>query len=109
SPCPVVARYPHILSCLSFPTRPSSDLIRGEIVGRNTVFCFIGEFTIALIDKQPSSGVSFPFSGITCQVSKKQIHQTIIVGIESRSEEHTSERQSRENLVCRLLLEKKKK
>src|SRR5690606_22622386 len=28
---------------------------------------------------------------------------------ESRSEEHTSELQSRENLVCRLLLEKKKK
>src|SRR5690606_23346803 len=29
--------------------------------------------------------------------------------IEMRSEEHTSELQSRENLVCRLLLEKKKK
>src|SRR5436309_15031701 len=28
---------------------------------------------------------------------------------EQRSEEHTSELQSRENLVCRLLLEKKKK
>src|SRR5690606_40088152 len=28
--------------------------------------------------------------------------------IEQRSEEHTSELQSRENLVCRLLLEKKK-
>ena len=27
----------------------------------------------------------------------------------SRSEEHTSELQSRENLVCRLLLEKKKR
>src|SRR5436309_8786096 len=30
-------------------------------------------------------------------------------GIATRSEEHTSELQSRENLVCRLLLEKKKK
>src|SRR5690606_40006484 len=30
------------------------------------------------------------------------------LGIEIRSEEHTSELQSRENLVCRLLLEKKK-
>src|SRR5436309_11481693 len=29
--------------------------------------------------------------------------------LSSRSEEHTSELQSRENLVCRLLLEKKKK
>src|SRR5690606_40687691 len=31
-----------------------------------------------------------------------------ITGTNSRSEEHTSELQSRENLVCRLLLEKKK-
>src|SRR5207302_7039311 len=30
------------------------------------------------------------------------------VAISARSEEHTSELQSRENLVCRLLLEKKK-
>src|SRR5688572_31642570 len=30
-------------------------------------------------------------------------------GAESRSEEHTSELQSQSNLVCRLLLEKKKK
>src|SRR5690606_39408987 len=29
-------------------------------------------------------------------------------GLDARSEEHTSELQSRENLVCRLLLEKKK-
>src|SRR5690606_40854405 len=31
------------------------------------------------------------------------------LGDSGRSEEHTSELQSRENLVCRLLLEKKKK
>src|SRR5207302_9215637 len=31
------------------------------------------------------------------------------VAVSFRSEEHTSELQSRENLVCRLLLEKKKK
>src|SRR5690606_41567927 len=31
------------------------------------------------------------------------------VMIERRSEEHTSELQSRENIVCRLLLEKKKR
>src|SRR2546430_12826986 len=30
-------------------------------------------------------------------------------GVEDRSEEHTSELQSQSNLVCRLLLEKKKK
>src|SRR5690349_23194811 len=32
----------------------------------------------------------------------------LIVAIERRSEEHTSELQSRRDLVCRLLLEKKK-
>src|SRR5690606_1756854 len=32
-----------------------------------------------------------------------------LLALEGRSEEHTSELQSRENLVCRLLLEKKKK
>src|SRR5436309_8244999 len=35
--------------------------------------------------------------------------RTVRARIEDRSEEHTSELQSRENLVCRLLLEKKKK
>src|SRR5207302_6903789 len=33
----------------------------------------------------------------------------LVMSLTSRSEEHTSELQSRENLVCRLLLEKKKK
>src|SRR3712207_8106975 len=33
----------------------------------------------------------------------------LLGGIEGRSEEHTSELQSRQYLVCRLLLEKKKK
>src|SRR5690606_40615178 len=32
-----------------------------------------------------------------------------VVGVGWRSEEHTSELQSRENLVCRLLLEKRKR
>src|SRR5690606_22252822 len=32
----------------------------------------------------------------------------VVAGLSARSEEHTSELQSRENLVCRLLLEKKK-
>src|SRR5690606_40137579 len=36
-------------------------------------------------------------------------HVTVEMVDERRSEEHTSELQSRENLVCRLLLEKKKK
>src|SRR5690606_39923959 len=37
------------------------------------------------------------------------ISDPLVVIATRRSEEHTSELQSRENLVCRLLLEKKKK
>src|SRR2546427_6773718 len=33
----------------------------------------------------------------------------VLLGVDLRSEEHTSELQSQSNLVCRLLLEKKKK
>src|SRR2546422_7846996 len=36
-------------------------------------------------------------------------HHLGMIGTESRSEEHTSELQSRLHLVCRLLLEKKKR
>src|SRR3712207_8149757 len=35
--------------------------------------------------------------------------ERVVIGTSSRSEEHTSELQSRQYLVCRLLLEKKKK
>src|SRR5690554_7484553 len=35
-------------------------------------------------------------------------HAGLVIGVEQRSEEHTSELQSRPHLVCRLLLEKKK-
>src|SRR5690606_40664755 len=47
--------------------------------------------------------------GITADVAahrRSQHHAGHVVA--ARSEEHTSELQSRENLVCRLLLEKKK-
>src|SRR2546422_6220269 len=38
-----------------------------------------------------------------------QLRDAEVVRVEQRSEEHTSELQSRLHLVCRLLLEKKKK
>src|SRR5690606_40865294 len=38
-----------------------------------------------------------------------EVNEEVAVNIRGRSEEHTSELQSRENLVCRLLLEKKNK
>src|SRR5690606_41162817 len=51
-----------------------------------------------------------PYS--TSEYSQKDgyfIAKTSLGELAVRSEEHTSELQSRENLVCRLLLEKKKK
>src|SRR5690606_55775 len=56
---------------------------------------------------------TMPFFGIT--KAKEKIVEFILglneleLSTQKRSEEHTSELQSRENLVCRLLLEKKKK
>src|SRR2546430_9461570 len=42
-------------------------------------------------------------------ISKDGTTTKLAVSSETRSEEHTSELQSQSNLVCRLLLEKKKK
>src|SRR5260221_5057802 len=44
---------------------------------------------------------------LTLQVAQRA-HDDLLVGVEARSEEHTSELQSHSDLVCRLLLEKKK-
>src|SRR5436305_7873031 len=49
----------------------------------------------------------------TVIASKRELRQLVVnrareLGLEPRSEEHTSELQSRPHLVCRLLLEKKK-
>src|SRR5207302_8938861 len=56
--------------------------------------------------KLPWEGVliGFPRVSATCDYFKPARFEELL----DRSEEHTSELQSRENLVCRLLLEKKK-
>src|SRR5690349_23004654 len=73
----------------SFPTRRSSDL---EIPSRCRCSCARCS-TISRVLKP------FPASAISGWCSAHA----------ARSEEHTSELQSRRDLVCRLLLEKKKK
>src|SRR5690606_10322831 len=55
-------------------------------------------FQVSMIYEEQVSSASKMFSVTTLPAYRKLI----------RSEEHTSELQSRENLVCRLLLEKKK-
>src|SRR5690606_40044831 len=73
-----------------FPTRRSSDLDQNDrwIRIKNLI-----------------AKITTIFSNIKSPVRKIPFDQRR----EIRSEEHTSELQSRENLVCRLLLEKKKK
>src|SRR5436309_15263401 len=55
---------------------------------------------------------ALPISALGIQAAVVAVHQFDVpapLAPAQRSEEHTSELQSRENLVCRLLLEKKKK
>src|SRR5690606_42002747 len=85
----------------SFPTRRSSDLIAKLKV-----------FRIALSQLAELYGVNLQpeeinLFSVSSQWSKstEEAHNNLLRN--TRSEEHTSELQSRENLVCRLLLEKK--
>src|SRR5690606_41399575 len=89
---------------LSFPTRRSSDLIghgdsvyddqgRSPVYGGGSPYVEIGD----------ASGTTVAVGDVQARTHALQSLHNI------RSEEHTSELQSRENLVCRLLLEKKKK
>src|SRR3712207_7719537 len=49
-----------------------------------------------------------PMTGVVWGEDQRPMRASVLAGAE-RSEEHTSELQSRQYLVCRLLLEKKKK
>src|SRR5699024_11976412 len=90
----------------SFPTRRSSDLegkgdvaqeLLGAVLARRLPL-LVGELLgpVAVVDDRRPVGV--PVARRTGEVEE----------VEHRSEEHTSELQSRFDLVCRLLLEKKK-
>src|SRR5690606_41196635 len=86
----------------SFPTRRSSDLV--DASGDADVAARAGaavESAYATGEVQ-SATTTFTLGGV-------DVPQAASVPRAERSEEHTSELQSRENLVCRLLLEKKKK
>src|SRR5207253_9974239 len=86
----------------SFPTRRSSDLVdpcATEVV----IEC--AEFGRARQGVQSTGAIKRHIVGeqrIRCRFIIESVH-----GARQRSEEHTSELQSRGHLVCRLLLEKK--
>src|SRR5690606_41455922 len=60
--------------------------------------------------RQCARSVTLPLHEVSAQweLARDSFTERLVVGAHFRSEEHTSELQSRENLVCRLLLEKKK-
>src|SRR5207244_8168770 len=86
--------YVHPRALLSFPTRRSSDLILAAIT----------------LVKLEARRVVVALEDIESHVAR---FQASVAGVvqhgDDRSEEHTSELQSPDHLVCRLLLEKKKK
>src|SRR3712207_8394725 len=62
------------------------------------------------LDATPARGVAAAGTVTgTCTWFRERTGSVVVAGIVTRSEEHTSELQSRQYLVCRLLLEKKKK
>src|SRR2546430_7538293 len=71
-------------------------------------------YTLSLYDALPISGHQRDAAGIAAEINWREIcvsgdDANIKRIYPQRSEEHTSELQSQSNLVCRLLLEKKKK
>src|SRR5690606_41073877 len=96
----------HHLDLHSFPTRRSSDLTRAvrEPAAEDTLGQAAAPFA-AGTGRRPRSGRSHHHRGSGGTGTDPQRAGALSL---RRSEEHTSELQSRENLVCRLLLEKKK-
>src|SRR3989442_11404974 len=68
-------------------------------------------FPYTTLFRSPEGTVRFRLDGLLADHLKVPValHPALVSRMKIRSEEHTSELQSRPHLVCRLLLEKKKK
>src|SRR5690606_41958044 len=88
-----------------FPTRRSSDLRAGLLAMANAGPDTNGSQFFITFGPQPSLNGDYTIFGELIDGAEVL---PAITRRDPRSEEHTSELQSRENLVCRLLLEKKK-
>src|SRR2546422_5498198 len=86
---------------------------------RSTLFPYTTLFRSPFLDDECGGKVGL-FGGVVVEVNGQRVRQAVIGARHrlvvvpdpapaERSEEHTSELQSRLHLVCRLLLEKKKK
>src|SRR5947209_13336520 len=92
----------------SFPTRRSSDLSHDVLISQNRAD-LDGEYNIVVhaVDPDPLT-YNVIVEKNHCTRGGVAGHLTAGIVLLFRSEEHTSELQSRQYLVCRLLLEKKK-
>src|SRR5207249_10248608 len=90
----------------SFPTRRSSDLVQLEPSGQNLGIVEVDSLARSADHKWAvfSADRFYLYSSDTDSLTGIPLR----LSVSERSEEHTSELQSRFDLVCRLLLEKKK-
>src|SRR5207244_13290083 len=95
----------HNLDSPSFPTRRSSDLDADE--DRDQLQQALDD--VAQHRGPPSPRGAAPPAGRPRRVERRALGAPPRPPLLLRSEEHTSELQSPDHLVCRLLLEKKKK
>src|SRR5438445_9208701 len=77
---------------------------------RSTLFPYTTLFRSSAgnLSRQPASAMMPRISPRSMRSARSESASRVVAGL-GRSEEHTSELQSRQYLVCRLLLEKKKK
>src|SRR5207244_11854850 len=95
--CSADHRYLH-----SFPTRRSSDLLEQT---RQLTRTRLVDFAVTELNCARISG----FKAAEQMQQRRLSRARCTANRDGRSEEHTSELQSPDHLVCRLLLEKKKK
>src|SRR5699024_12272316 len=92
----------------SFPTRRSSDLWFGGASLHRRVRSRIVQYGSGIHPLTLPDFASLRSLSTDMRDAGRDFSELELVGEVTRSEEHTSELQSRFDLVCRLLLEKKK-
>src|SRR5439155_24555007 len=105
---PLISYYRARPELPSFPTRRSSDLVsEAEAVQR---LSRSPHWVWAAMDPESKLLLALNMGDRALAMAQRVVHQVVQVLAPGcvRSEEHTSELQSRGHLVCRLLLEKKK-
>src|SRR2546430_9367714 len=83
---------------------PAASITEGLLV-------FVHEVMAAMSTSPCPTSTGIFISCTSCVGTRSGVGRLVIISasVSGRSEEHTSELQSQSNLVCRLLLEKKKK